>query len=55
MRKKKTNNCQQFQRLRTNEEYFNYKKKRYYAYNYYLKDLMKKFKDEKAIKKAKQT
>lgn len=54
MAKKKTDNCQQSQKLKTNEKCFNYRIKRHYARNCHLGTLKRKLKDKNITKKAKQ-
>ena len=51
---KSMNSCQQSQKPKNNEKYFNYREKRYYARDYYLITSKKKLEDKKAIKKVKQ-
>ena len=51
MRKRRIDSCQKSQKLvRTNKEYFNYAKKRHYAWDYYLGTFKRKLEDKKASK-----
>lgn len=54
MIKKRTNSCQQPQKPKNNEKYFNYGKKRHYIWDCYQRTFKRKPKDEKTTKKAKQ-
>lgn len=46
--------CQQSQKPKDNEEYFNCEKKGYYTWDYYLTTSKRKPEDEKAANEAKQ-
>ena len=54
MAKKRIDSRQQSQKPQNNEKCFNYRKKRYYAWDYYLTTSKRKPKDEKAIEETKQ-
>lgn len=52
--KKKTYIRQYSQKPKSNEECFNYRKKRHYAWDCHLRTLKKKLGDDKVIEEAKQ-